>query len=138
MPLAAANAEIANEEEHLHARSGLRNSACHGDAPAPLRKAPERLLNPTDATSSLDIDPAIDVSSARSAGQPVRVKPCGERNASRTGRWLGRPFGDDQLFSIVAAARSRAVQYGTFVISLDFELLWGVRDKRTITDYGAN
>ena len=30
------------------------------------------------------------------------------------------------------------MQYGTFVISLDFELLWGVRDKRTITDYGAN
>jgi Kef-type K+ transport system membrane component KefB len=30
------------------------------------------------------------------------------------------------------------VQYGTFVISLDFELLWGVRDKRTVTDYGAN
>jgi peptidoglycan/xylan/chitin deacetylase (PgdA/CDA1 family) len=66
------------------------------------------------------------------------VKPCGERNASPTGPWLGRPFGDDLLFSIVAAARSRAVQYGTFVISLDFELLWGVRDKRTITDYGAN
>jgi hypothetical protein len=30
------------------------------------------------------------------------------------------------------------VQNGTFVISLDFELLWGVRDKRTIADYGAN
>ena len=30
------------------------------------------------------------------------------------------------------------MQYGTFVISLDFELLWGVRDKRTVTDYGAN
>jgi len=27
---------------------------------------------------------------------------------------------------------------GTFVISLDFELMWGVRDKRTIADYGAN
>jgi len=25
-----------------------------------------------------------------------------------------------------------------FVVSLDFELLWGVRDKRTIADYGAN
>jgi hypothetical protein len=34
--------------------------------------------------------------------------------------------------------RGRAVQYGAFVISLDFELLWGVRDKRTIADYGAN
>jgi peptidoglycan/xylan/chitin deacetylase (PgdA/CDA1 family) len=42
------------------------------------------------------------------------------------------------LFSPVAAARSRALQYGTFVISLDFELLWGVRDKRTVADYGAN
>ena len=30
------------------------------------------------------------------------------------------------------------MQYGTFVISLDFELLWGVRDQRTIADYGAN
>ena len=27
---------------------------------------------------------------------------------------------------------------GLFVISLDFELLWGVRDKRTIESYGAN
>jgi hypothetical protein len=27
---------------------------------------------------------------------------------------------------------------GSFVISLDFELLWGVRDKRTVADYGAN
>ena len=30
------------------------------------------------------------------------------------------------------------VEGGVFVISLDFELLWGVRDKRTIADYGAN
>jgi hypothetical protein len=30
------------------------------------------------------------------------------------------------------------VHYGAFVISLDFELLWGVRDKRTIADYGPN
>src|SRR4029077_6616039 len=35
-------------------------------------------------------------------------------------------------------SRRRAVQYGAFVISLDFELLWGVRDNRTIADYGAN
>lgn len=27
---------------------------------------------------------------------------------------------------------------GKFVISLDFELLWGVRDKKTIESYGAN
>lgn len=27
---------------------------------------------------------------------------------------------------------------GRFVISLDFELFWGVRDKRTIENYGAN
>lgn len=27
---------------------------------------------------------------------------------------------------------------GKFVISLDFELMWGVFDKRTTTDYGAN
>ena len=27
---------------------------------------------------------------------------------------------------------------GAFVISLDFELMWGVRDKRTIADYGRN
>lgn len=30
------------------------------------------------------------------------------------------------------------MQYGAFVISLDFELLWGVRDQRTAADYGAN
>ena len=30
------------------------------------------------------------------------------------------------------------MHHGAFVISLDFELLWGVRDKRTIRDYGAN
>jgi hypothetical protein len=30
------------------------------------------------------------------------------------------------------------VEHGTFVISLDFELMWGVRDKRTIADYGPN
>jgi len=27
---------------------------------------------------------------------------------------------------------------GKFVISLDYELMWGVRDKRTIKDYGGN
>ena len=27
---------------------------------------------------------------------------------------------------------------GAFVMSLDFELMWGVRDKRTIADYGPN
>ncbi len=27
---------------------------------------------------------------------------------------------------------------GTFVISLDYELFWGVRDKRTLAGYGAN
>ncbi len=27
---------------------------------------------------------------------------------------------------------------GAFVISLDFELFWGMRDKRTIEGYGAN
>ncbi len=27
---------------------------------------------------------------------------------------------------------------GAFVISLDFELMWGVRDKRSIADYGRN
>src|SRR3979411_1425968 len=54
------------------------------------------------------------------------------------GEALARSFDADLLFSFSAAARSRAVQYGTFVISLDFELLWGVRDKRTIADYGAN
>ena len=25
-----------------------------------------------------------------------------------------------------------------FIISLDFELYWGIRDKRTIADYGKN
>lgn len=30
------------------------------------------------------------------------------------------------------------MQNGAFVISLDFELMWGMRDKRTIADYGSN
>ncbi len=33
---------------------------------------------------------------------------------------------------------SAAFDTGKFVISLDFELFWGVRDKRTIENYGAN
>jgi hypothetical protein len=27
---------------------------------------------------------------------------------------------------------------GAFVISLDFELFWGMRDRRALADYGAN
>jgi hypothetical protein len=42
------------------------------------------------------------------------------------------------LWSPSSPPRRRAVQYGALVISLDFELLWGVRDKRTIADYGPN
>jgi len=34
------------------------------------------------------------------------------------------------------AARTAAAPPPAFVISLDFELMWGVRDKRSITDYG--
>lgn len=30
------------------------------------------------------------------------------------------------------------MQQGKFVVSLDFEMMWGVRDKRTITSYGRN
>jgi hypothetical protein len=30
------------------------------------------------------------------------------------------------------------VRHGALVISLDFELLWGVRDRRTIANYGSN
>ena len=30
------------------------------------------------------------------------------------------------------------MNYGKFVISLDFELFWGVRDSRTISSYGSN
>ena len=29
-------------------------------------------------------------------------------------------------------------KYGIFTVSLDFELYWGVRDKRTIEDYEKN
>src|SRR5260370_8296282 len=50
---------------------------------------------------------------------------------------LARSAGAD-LWSSLSPSRRRAVQYGAFVISLDFELLWGVRDNRTIADYGAN
>jgi len=50
---------------------------------------------------------------------------------------LARSAGTD-LWSSLSPSRRRAVQHGAFVISLDFELLWGVRDNRTIADYGAN
>src|SRR2546421_12794150 len=50
---------------------------------------------------------------------------------------LARSAGTD-LWSSLSPSRRRAVQNGAFVISLDFELMWGVRDKRTIADYGAN
>lgn len=30
------------------------------------------------------------------------------------------------------------MQYGSFIISLDFELFWGVRDKKSIASYGGN
>jgi len=33
---------------------------------------------------------------------------------------------------------NRSTCKGGFVFSLDFELMWGVRDKRTIADYGEN
>jgi hypothetical protein len=39
---------------------------------------------------------------------------------------------------LVIAIAERGVKSGVFVISLDFELMWGVRDKRTIADYGAH
>ena len=32
----------------------------------------------------------------------------------------------------------KANKKGLFIISLDFELLWGVRDKRTKETYGQN
>src|SRR5881392_4153933 len=30
------------------------------------------------------------------------------------------------------------IQKGLFIISLDFELMWGVRDKKTVHSYGKN
>ena len=30
------------------------------------------------------------------------------------------------------------ISNGILVVSLDFELFWGVRDKKAISDYGAN
>src|SRR5712664_2613383 len=50
---------------------------------------------------------------------------------------LARSAGTD-LWSSLSPSRRRAVQYGAFVISLDFELLWGVRDTRTIADHGSD
>jgi len=41
------------------------------------------------------------------------------------------------MVALVVPEETR-MPYGALVISLDFELLWGVRDKRTIADYGAN
>lgn len=38
----------------------------------------------------------------------------------------------------MAIVRSGEVEKSIFVISLDFELMWGVRDKRTVASYGEN
>src|SRR5262245_45875552 len=52
-------------------------------------------------------------------------------------RTLARSIMAD-ILSSSAAVEERTVRYGAFVISLDFELLWGVRDRRTAADYGMN
>ncbi len=44
---------------------------------------------------------------------------------------LGKAPKDDAVSKSTAAA-------GAFVISLDFELHWGVRDRRTVADYKDN
>src|SRR4029077_4517160 len=45
LPLASAHGEVANEEEHLHARSSLGNFGLPGGCPH-IRNAPERPVNP--------------------------------------------------------------------------------------------
>jgi hypothetical protein len=45
---------------------------------------------------------------------------------------------DRPIVRLPATPSERPVRSGTFVVSLDFELMWGMRDKRSIADYGAN
>src|SRR4029077_3991678 len=64
--------------------------------------------------------------------QPAKVMAC------LSGRWpIIVPLPRTRS-SRTRGPRRRAVGYGAFVLSLDFELMGGVRDKRTIADYGAN
>jgi len=42
------------------------------------------------------------------------------------------------IFGIKKAKNFKTLNGGYFVISLDFELMWGVRDKKTISSYGEN
>lgn len=44
----------------------------------------------------------------------------------------------EDSFSFMFSELKKMKNNGKFVISLDFELLWGVRDKRTIESYGEN
>nr|WP_284503980.1 polysaccharide deacetylase family protein [Caballeronia sp. GAWG2-1] len=41
-------------------------------------------------------------------------------------------------FSSTTKSRFMTFDHGVFTVSLDFELLWGVRETRTIESYGAN
>lgn len=44
----------------------------------------------------------------------------------------------DAILILMGEGTLSRPQSGRFVISLDFELMWGVRDKRSIADYGRN
>lgn|SRR5579871_5517652 len=44
----------------------------------------------------------------------------------------------DAISTAMGGATPSRPRSGRFVISLDFELMWGVRDKRSIADYGRN
>ena len=50
---------------------------------------------------------------------------------------LARPAGSTYQY-LSLQPKGYSVQHGAFVLSLDFELIWGVRDKLTIAEYGAN
>ena len=59
------------------------------------------------------------------------------RSARRPQPFLGKTDARNPIV-LVEPVKSREAPPPGFIISLDFELMWGNREKRTIEDYGAN
>ncbi|HEU4950937.1 MAG TPA: glycosyltransferase [Holophagaceae bacterium] len=77
---------------------------------------------------------ALDGEARAAAGAEGRARMvAGHDNTRVADRW------EQELRQAVAAKRGRGRRAApAFVVSLDFELLWGMRDKRTVETYGRN
>jgi peptidoglycan/xylan/chitin deacetylase (PgdA/CDA1 family) len=70
----------------------------------------------------------------------ARERLGGEARAAMTGRFDHERITDrweEQILQVAPTARSRRTRHApAFVVSLDFELLWGMRDKQSVATYG--